>query len=83
MSLVAVTARTNRSNADQDPAEWPPPASDQCCRYIGEWIGTKLRWGLAIDKAKLEALKAFPPDSRGRHRQTCHRRPGGRSGQWR
>ncbi|GGT58806.1 hypothetical protein GCM10010271_72750 [Streptomyces kurssanovii] len=44
-SLVAVTARTNRSKADQDPAEWLPPASDRYCRYIGEWIGTKLRWG--------------------------------------
>jgi hypothetical protein len=58
-SLVAVTARTNRSKADQDPAEWLPPASDQYCRYIGEWIATKLRWGLAIDKAELQALKTF------------------------
>jgi hypothetical protein len=58
-SLVAVTARTNRSKADQDPAEWLPPASDQYCRYIGEWIGTKLRWGLAADKDELEALKTF------------------------
>ncbi|MGX1507637.1 UNVERIFIED_CONTAM: hypothetical protein RKD43_006262 [Streptomyces graminofaciens] len=31
-SLVAVTARTNRSKADQDPAEWLPPAADQYCR---------------------------------------------------
>jgi hypothetical protein len=57
--LVAVTARTNRSKADQDPAEWLLPATDQYCRYIGEWIGTKLRWGLAVDKAELEALKTF------------------------
>jgi hypothetical protein len=58
-SLVAVTARTNRSTADQEPAEWLPPASDQYCRYIGEWIGTKLRWSLSVDTAALEALKAF------------------------
>jgi hypothetical protein len=58
-SLLAVTARTNRAEADQDPAEWLPPASDQYCRYIGEWIGTKLRWGLAVDKAELEALQTF------------------------
>jgi hypothetical protein len=58
-SLVAVTARTNRSKSDQDPAEWLPPATDQYCRYIGEWIGTKLRWGLAVDTAELEALKTF------------------------
>jgi hypothetical protein len=36
-----------------------PPASDQYCRYIGEWIGTKLRWGPAVDKAELDALKTF------------------------
>jgi hypothetical protein len=59
MSLVAVMARTNRLKADQDPAGWLPPASDQFCRYIGEWIGTKLRWGLAVDTAELEALKTF------------------------
>jgi hypothetical protein len=57
--LAAVTARTNRSKAGQDPAEWLPPASDQFCRYIGEWIGTKLRWDLAVDKAELDALKTF------------------------
>jgi hypothetical protein len=58
-SLVAVTARTNRSKADQDPAEWLPPATEQYCRYIGEWIGTKLRWGLTVDKTELDALKTF------------------------
>jgi hypothetical protein len=34
-------------------------ASDQDCRYIGEWLGTKLLWGLAVDKAELDALKTF------------------------
>ncbi|MDQ0840415.1 hypothetical protein QFZ68_000095 [Streptomyces sp. V1I6] len=64
--MVAVTARTNRSKADQDPAEWLPPASDQYCRYIGEWIGTKLRWGLAVDKVELEVLKTFADGNRHR-----------------
>lgn len=40
-SLVAVTARSNRSRADQDPAEWVAGA---LCRYASEWIATKLRW---------------------------------------
>jgi hypothetical protein len=35
-SLVAVTARSNRSKADQDPAQWMPPASDAHCRYTAE-----------------------------------------------
>ncbi|MGW5634261.1 HNH endonuclease family protein [Streptomyces sp. NPDC003832] len=59
VSLVAVTARSNRSKADQDPAQWLPPAAEQHCRYISEWVGTKIRWDLATDPAELEALKVF------------------------
>ena len=36
-SLVAVTARSNRSKSDQDPAEWLPPSADALCRYASEW----------------------------------------------
>jgi hypothetical protein len=36
VSLVAVTARSNRSKADQDPAHWMPPAGDVHCRYAAE-----------------------------------------------
>ncbi|MFD5748909.1 HNH endonuclease family protein [Streptomyces sp. NPDC127033] len=58
-SLVAVTARTNRSKADQDPAQWLPPAPDAHCRYVGEWVATKLRWQLAADTTELDALKVL------------------------
>ncbi|WP_405184218.1 HNH endonuclease family protein [Streptomyces albidoflavus] len=56
VSLVAVTARTNRSKADQDPAEWLPPLADARCTYIAEWVGTKLRWQLAADDTERAAL---------------------------
>ncbi|MEV8597606.1 HNH endonuclease family protein [Streptomyces sp. NPDC052012] len=55
-SLVAVTARSNRSKADQDPAQWLPPAADAHCRYAAEWVATKLRWTLTIDGAEQSAL---------------------------
>ncbi|MFC9816117.1 HNH endonuclease family protein [Streptomyces virginiae] len=55
-SLVAVTARSNRSKADQDPAEWLPPSADALCRYGAEWSATKLRWGLAVDEAERDRL---------------------------
>ncbi|MEU2313122.1 HNH endonuclease family protein [Streptomyces albidoflavus] len=55
-SLVAVTARTNRSKADQDPAEWLPPLADARCTYIAEWVATKLRWQLAADDTERAAL---------------------------
>ncbi|CAL9636470.1 hypothetical protein SUDANB120_06220 (plasmid) [Streptomyces sp. enrichment culture] len=55
-SLVAVTASSNRSKADQDPAEWLPPSPDALCRYGAEWTATKLRWGLAVDEAERDRL---------------------------
>ncbi|MEU3663994.1 HNH endonuclease family protein [Streptomyces sp. NPDC032940] len=55
-SLVAVTARSNRSKADQDPSTWLPPAAGVHCRYIAEWVGTKLRWALSADEAEAAAL---------------------------
>ncbi|MGW0121883.1 HNH endonuclease family protein [Streptomyces sp. NPDC003327] len=58
-SLVAVTARTNRSKADQDPREWMPPLPDSHCRYVSEWVATKLRWGLSADQAEADALSVY------------------------
>ncbi|WP_309030225.1 HNH endonuclease family protein [Streptomyces alfalfae] len=55
-SLVAVTARSNRSKSDQDPADWLPPAAEVHCRYVAEWVGTKLRWALSADEAEVAAL---------------------------
>ncbi|MFJ9195447.1 HNH endonuclease family protein [Streptomyces globisporus] len=59
VSLVAVTARTNRQKSDQDPADWMPPSPEAQCRYVGEWVATKLRWGLNADDRELEALKVY------------------------
>ncbi|MFG2768681.1 HNH endonuclease family protein [Streptomyces rubiginosohelvolus] len=59
VSLVAVTARTNRQKSDQDPADWMPPSPEAQCRYVGEWVATKLRWGLTADDRELEALKVY------------------------
>ncbi|MYY80875.1 DUF1524 domain-containing protein [Streptomyces sp. SID335] len=56
-SLVAVTARSNRSKADQDPAQWQPPLADARCTYTADWVATKLRWGLSVDKAERQALR--------------------------
>lgn len=61
-SLVAVTARSNRSKADQAPAQWMPPGAEVHCRYVGEWVGTKPRWGLAVDDVELAALEGAGAD---------------------
>ncbi|GAA3196818.1 MULTISPECIES: HNH endonuclease family protein [Streptomyces] len=58
-SLVAVTAKTNRSKADQDPAQWMPPAPEARCTYLADWISTKLRWSLTIDQIESDALRGL------------------------
>ena len=55
-SLIAVTAASNRSKSDQDPAEWLPPSVEVKCRYLSEWVATKLRWALTINAAERDAL---------------------------
>ncbi len=51
-SLVAVTAKTNRSKADKDPAEWMPPAESAARTYLVDWTATKLRWNLRADETE-------------------------------
>ncbi|MGW8488294.1 HNH endonuclease family protein [Streptomyces sp. NPDC055886] len=55
-SLVAVTAKTNRSKADKDPAAWMPPAESATCTYLVDWTATKLRWDLSADETEQTAL---------------------------
>jgi hypothetical protein len=47
--LIAVTARSNRSKADQDPSTWLPPAGGYRCTYVTDRITDNLRRGLDID----------------------------------
>ncbi|MER7539514.1 hypothetical protein ABTX77_32715 [Streptomyces sp. NPDC097704] len=58
-SLVAVTARTNRQKANQDPTTWMPPAPSATCRYLTEWTATKLRWGLNADQPEIDTLNVY------------------------
>ncbi|MFB6478794.1 hypothetical protein ACFCXF_21005 [Streptomyces virginiae] len=51
-----MTARSNRSNADQDPAEWLTPAPDALCRCGAEWTATQLRRGLAVYELERDRL---------------------------
>ncbi|MFE2853036.1 hypothetical protein ACFXJO_18125 [Streptomyces lavendulae] len=54
--LVAVTARSNRSKVDQDPAQWLLPSADVLCRYGAEWTAMKVFWGLAVDELERDRL---------------------------
>lgn len=54
-SLVAVTASSNRSKADRDPAEWMPARGR--CKYVRQWVAVKIRWQLTVDRAEKRALR--------------------------
>jgi len=58
-ALIAVTAKSNRSKADQDPATWMPPSEANQCEYFIQWVTVKSRWGLAIDPTEQTALQAL------------------------
>ncbi|MEU6233813.1 HNH endonuclease family protein [Kitasatospora sp. NPDC047058] len=55
-ALIAVSAKSNRSKADQDPADWMPPAAHYACRYVADWAAIKTRWGLSVDQREADAL---------------------------
>ncbi|QDY77723.1 GmrSD restriction endonuclease domain-containing protein [Streptomyces qinzhouensis] len=56
-SLNVVLTRTARERGDQNINQWHPPADSALCRYAKDWVATKLRWGLTVDKNENEALK--------------------------
>ncbi|MGW5679944.1 HNH endonuclease family protein [Streptomyces sp. NPDC003860] len=64
-SLVAVTAKSNRSKADQDPAKWMPPSKETHCTYAADWVSTKLRWKLSADQDEVDALTRTATDCAG------------------
>ena len=55
--LIAVSARSNRSKADQDPSTWLPPTAGYRCTYVTDWIADKTPWALSIDPTEQTALE--------------------------
>jgi hypothetical protein len=58
-TLRAVSAGSNRSKGDRDPAEWMPPRLIHRCKYIGTWIAVKYRWRLAADGDERAVLRRY------------------------
>ena len=61
-SLIAVSARSNRSKGAQDPATWLPPEDEQHCWYAASWVHVKTRWTLTIDQAEASTLHGILND---------------------
>jgi uncharacterized protein DUF1524 len=65
-ALVAVTAKTNRQKADQDPSTWMPPYEGARCTYLTDWVTVKTKYDLTVDqteKSTLEHLAATCPNN--------------------
>lgn len=61
--LIAVTASSNRSKSDQDPAEWMPTDESVWCAYVWAWVAVKTEWHLSVDEAERTALLDYTASS--------------------
>lgn len=52
--LIAVTASSNRSKGDDDPARWMPDLDH--CGYITSWLYMKTKYTLSIDQTEHDAI---------------------------
>jgi hypothetical protein len=50
--LIAVTASSNRSKGERDPAEWMPTSAKYRCEYARIWVSIKRAWDLSVDPAE-------------------------------
>ena len=57
-ALLAVSATTNRSKGDKDPADWLPPRTSFTCTYLADWLGIKAGWDLALDPTEKASIAA-------------------------
>ncbi|TLS45814.1 HNH endonuclease [Streptomyces montanus] len=55
-ALIAVSAASNRSKADQDPSTWLPAFAGYRCQYVIDWVADKTRYQLAVDPSEEAAL---------------------------
>lgn len=56
-ALIAVSASSNRSKSDEDPAEWRPPRREAWCQFARDWVTVKVAWDLTADQAEATALR--------------------------
>ena len=57
--LIAVSASSNRSKGDDDPAEWVPTRSAYVCTYVRAWVQVKYYYDLSVDSTEKSALQSY------------------------
>jgi len=63
LSLIAVSASSNRSKGDRDPTDWLP--GKNLCLYAKSWIGVKFRWRFSVDSQEKSTLRQLLSDCKG------------------
>ncbi|WP_445530056.1 HNH endonuclease family protein [Streptomyces cyslabdanicus] len=57
--LIAVSASSNRSKGDKDPAQWMPTQTSYRCTYVRAWVQVKYYYNLSVDTAEKTALQNY------------------------
>ncbi|QNE17300.1 HNH endonuclease [Kribbella qitaiheensis] len=57
--LIAVSASSNRSKGDRDPASWQPTNVSIHCIYARYWISVKYTYKLSLQSAEKTALQSM------------------------
>ena len=57
-ALIAVSASSNRSKGDKDPADWLPPLASYHCQYVEDWVQVKIKWQLSVDEREFAAIRS-------------------------
>jgi hypothetical protein len=58
-ALIAVSAASNRSKGDKDPADWLPSLQSYRCQYVQDWIKVKVKWKLSVDQKEFSAIRSL------------------------
>ena len=58
-ALIAVSASSNRSKGDKDPADWLPPLQSYRCQYVEDWVRVKVKWELSVDQREFDAVRGI------------------------
>ncbi|RJQ76545.1 HNH endonuclease [Pseudonocardiaceae bacterium YIM PH 21723] len=57
--LIAVSASSNRSKGDRDPAAWKPPAQEYWCEYSRMWVAVKHKYQLTLQESEKSAVQSM------------------------
>lgn len=58
-ALIAVSAASNRSKGDKDPADWLPSLQSYRCQYVQDWVKVKVKWKLSVDQKEFSAIRSL------------------------